>query len=97
MLVQPWRPASSRSMGSYVREKHSHSPHSDRPLFRTACQRHIRVTGLDEQSHNKASGGPVVVDGAQDGDLDAVLLPDRPRQVDHACVCHTSGVRLRVP
>jgi hypothetical protein len=55
------------------------------------------ATVLVEQSHNKASGGPVVDDGAQDGDLDAVLLPDRPRKVDHACVCHTSGVRLRVP
>jgi hypothetical protein len=30
------------------------------------------VTGLGEQSHNTASGGPVVDDGAQDGDLDAV-------------------------
>ena len=55
-----------------------------------------RVTVLGEQSRNKASGGHVV-DGSQDCDLDAVLLPDHPRQVDHACVCHTSGVRLRVP
>jgi hypothetical protein len=51
---------------------------------------------LGEQSRNKASGGHIVVDGSQDCDLDAVLLPDRPRKVDHACVCHTSGVRLRV-
>ena len=55
------------------------------------------VTLLGEQSRNTASGGHVVVDGSQDCDLDAVLLPDRPRQVDHACVCHTFGVRLRVP
>jgi len=53
-------------------------------------------TLLGEQSRNKASGGHVVV-GSQDRDLDAVLLPDRPRKVDHACVCHTFGVRLRVP
>jgi len=57
----------------------------------------LSVTELGEQSRKKASGGPVVVDGSQDCDLDAVLLPDRPRKVDHACVCHTSGVRLRVP
>ena len=30
------------------------------------------LANLGELSHNKASGGPVVVDGAQDGDLDAV-------------------------
>jgi hypothetical protein len=55
------------------------------------------VTVLGEQSRNTASGGHVVVVGSQDRDLDAVLLPDRPRKVDHACVCHTFGVRLRVP
>jgi hypothetical protein len=32
----------------------------------------LSVTELGEQSRKKASGGPVVVDGAQDGDLDAV-------------------------
>jgi hypothetical protein len=54
------------------------------------------ATFLGEQSRNKAGGGHVVVDGSQDCDLDAVLLPDRPRKVDHACVYHTSGMRLRV-
>ena len=54
------------------------------------------VTVLGEQSRNKASAGHVVVDGSQSCDLDAVLLPDRPRKVDHACVCHTFGVRVRV-
>jgi hypothetical protein len=48
-----------------------------------------------------AYGGPnavgdVVVDGSQDFDLDAVFLHDRPRNVDQACVCDTSGVRLSV-
>ena len=55
------------------------------------------VTLLGEQSRNTASGGHVVVDGSQSCDLDTVLLPDRPRKVDHAYVCHTFGVRLRVP
>ena len=48
----------------------------------------------------RAYGGPnavgdVVVDGSQDCDLDAVFLHERPRHVDQACVCDTSGVRVQ--